>query len=93
MAGGMQGGDPEDMDRVAGVIDAEREQIEGTRDELQSRVDALIPNIWNGPDADAFVGNFNSDIRPQFDAVIEEMQQSAEELRRNADEQRTTSAQ
>lgn len=89
---GMEGGDPDDMDRVAKSIDSQREHIEQALKDLEARVHGLIPNVWNGPDADHFVGDFNSDIKPQFDKVIDELEQSAEELRRNAEEQRRTSA-
>lgn len=88
---GMSGGDPVDMMRVAGVIDAQRVEVESAREDLQQKVDSLIPDIWNGPDADKFVAEFESEIRPKFDAVIEEMEQAAIELRQQAAQQAATS--
>ncbi|CAG7844926.1 hypothetical protein USB125703_01179 [Pseudoclavibacter triregionum] len=92
MAGGMQGGDPADMERVAGIIDGQRQEIEGALKELQTKVHSLIPTIWNGPDAEKFVGDFDAEVKPQFDEVIREMTEAAAELRRNAKEQAQTSA-
>lgn len=89
----MQGGNPDDMDRVKGVIEQQRGEVESAKAALQSRVDSLIPDIWNGPDADAFVEEFNSDVIARFDAVLEDMDTAAAELGRNAEEQRQTSAQ
>lgn len=88
---GMSGGDPVDMMRVAGVIDMQRSEVETARDQLQEKVDSLIPDIWNGPDADKFVEEFASEIRPKFDSVIQEMEQAAIELREQAAQQAATS--
>lgn len=88
---GMSGGDPVDMMRVAGVIDMQRSEVETARDQLQEKVDSLIPDIWNGPDADKFVEEFVSEIRPKFDSVIQEMEQAAIELREQAAQQAATS--
>ncbi|MBN6778193.1 WXG100 family type VII secretion target [Pseudoclavibacter alba] len=88
---GMSGGDPVDMMRVAGVIDMQRGEVETARDQLQEKVDSLIPDIWNGPDADKFVEEFASEIRPKFDSVIQEMEQAAIELREQAAQQAATS--
>lgn len=88
----MQGGNPEDMERVQRVIERERSEVEDARQALKAQVDSLIPDIWNGPDADAFVEEFNSDILSKFEAVLEDMELAAEELGRNAEEQRRTSA-
>ena len=88
---GMSGGDPVDMMRVAGVIDMQRGEVETARDQLQEKVDSLIPDIWNGPDADKFVEEFASEIRPKFDSVIQEMEQAAIELREQAAQQAAAS--
>lgn len=89
---GMQGANPDDMERVKGVIEAERQEVEQALTTLRGDVDSLIPDIWNGPDADAFVENFNSDIVARFEAVLEDMELAAQELGTQAEQQRTTSA-
>lgn len=88
----IQGGNPDDMERVKGVIETEREEVNNALTTLKADVDSLIPDIWNGPDADAFVEEFNGDIVSRFETVLEDMQLAAEELGRNAEEQRKTSA-
>ena len=87
----MQGGNPDDMDRVKGVIEQQRAEVEDAKRALQARVDSLIPDIWNGPDADQFVADFNADIITRFDAVIQDMDAAAADLGRNAEDQRATS--
>lgn len=89
----MQGGNPDDMDRVKGVIEAERSEVESTMQALQAQVDAIIPDIWNGPDADMFVAEFNDDIVARFQVVLDDLEAASLELGRNAEEQRATSAQ
>ena len=88
----MQGGNPEDMDRVKGVIEAERSEVEQAMQALKAQVDSLIPDIWNGPDADAFVAEFNDDVVARFEEVLQDMDTAAAELGRNAEQQRQTSA-
>ncbi|GGA63876.1 hypothetical protein GCM10011490_13120 [Pseudoclavibacter endophyticus] len=88
----MQGGNPEDMERVKTVIETERGEVEQAMRALQAQVDSLIPDIWNGPDADAFVAEFNGDVVSRFEAVLQDMETAANELGRNAEEQRMTSA-
>lgn len=92
MVNGMQGGDPDDMDRVAGVIDEQRENVEQALRDLEGKVSQLIPDIWNGADAEKFVGEFESDVKRQFEDAIDRMQQAADELRQQANQQRGTSA-
>ncbi|MGO2110088.1 MAG: WXG100 family type VII secretion target [Pseudoclavibacter sp.] len=87
----MQGGNPDDMERVKGVIEAERGEVEQALRALQANVDSMIPDIWNGPDADAFVAEFNDDVVTRFETVLADMETAATEMGRNADEQRATS--
>lgn len=88
----MQGADPADMERVARVIDDQRGNVEDALRELQGKVDALIPDIWNGTDAETFVEGFTNEVKPQFDDLIREMTEASDELRRQAKEQADVSA-
>jgi len=82
------GADVEQLDTLAKKFDTEAEQLNQTINQIGSQVK---PVWWQGRDADRFRSEWDSQFAAQLRRISESLKQAGQGVRRQAQQQRSTS--
>jgi len=82
------GADVDQLDSLAQRFDAVSNEIEGMVNQLTSQIEGAW---WQGTDADRFRGDWNGQYRGQLQAVCARLNETAQAVRAQANQQRATS--
>lgn len=78
----------EEVRRLASQLEEAAEEIGAIQEELTSGLEEVD---WTGPDADRFRGQWNGDMVPALQQIMQSVADLGESATRNANEQETTS--
>ena len=87
----MLGADIEELQRLAKTFKAEATKIQGVLKTVDGRVNAVVGKDWKGGDAKRFQSSWNS-YKPQLKAVIQALEDASNQVKREAEQQKATSA-
>ncbi|HIY24437.1 MAG TPA: WXG100 family type VII secretion target [Candidatus Brachybacterium merdigallinarum] len=79
----------EEVRRLAAQLEEAAEEIAAIQEELTSGLEEVD---WTGPDADRFRGQWNGDMVPALQQIMQSVADLGESANRNADQQETTSS-
>lgn len=87
----MLGADVEELERLAKTFKSEAAKIQGVLKTVDGRVNAVVGKDWKGGDSKRFQSAWNG-YKPQLKNVIQSLEDAAQHVKREADQQRSTSA-
>ena len=87
----MLGADVEELDRLSKTFKSEAQKIQSVLKTVNSRVAAVVGKDWKGGDAKRFKSAWDG-YKPQLKNVVQALEDAAQLVKREAAQQRSTSA-
>lgn len=83
------GADPEELERLSKKFEQEAQQIQQAQQQITNQVNSVW---WKGPDADKFRNEWEGQFASQLKKIAEALRQTGTIVRKQAQQQRQTSA-